>query len=172
MATRSALDPAIQYEVEQFLYHEADLLDRGCFDDWLQLLADDLEYRMPVRTTRARASGDGFDDSMGFFSEDHASMTLRVKRLDTDFAWAEDPPSRTRRFVTNVRVELGDVDGELVVRSNVLLYRTRTDSAAPDLFSYAREDTVRDLGGRYLIARRVARIDQTILGAHNLSVFF
>jgi 3-phenylpropionate/cinnamic acid dioxygenase small subunit len=155
----------------QFLYYEADLLDTGRFDEWLELLTDDVEYRMPVRTTRSRAAGAGFDEAMDFFTEDSASLSMRVRRLDTEFAWAEDPPSRTRRFVTNVRVEPVS-DGELSVVSNVLIFRTRGDTAAPELFSCQRRDVLRDLGGRLVIARRTIYLDQTVLGGYNLSIFF
>ncbi|MGH9025605.1 MAG: aromatic-ring-hydroxylating dioxygenase subunit beta [Acidimicrobiia bacterium] len=164
-------DPALHFQVEQFLYREAALLDDGLHDAWLALFAEDVNYQMPVRTTRARASGSGFDEEMGFFSEDHASLTMRVKRLDTEFAWAEDPPSRTRRLVTNVLVEPGP-DGELEVRSNVLVYRTRTDNAIPELFSCSRHDLLRPTGNGFAIARRTVYVDQTVLGGLNLSIFF
>ena len=39
----------LQHEVEQFLYHEARLLDERKFDDWLALLTDDIHYWMPIR---------------------------------------------------------------------------------------------------------------------------
>jgi len=172
MHTTRGTDPVLHHEVSQFLYREAALLDDGRFDDWLELLADDIAYEMPVRSTRARASGNGFADDMTYFSEDRESLAFRVQRLDTDFAWAEDPPSRTRRFVTNVEVEPTDLDHELTVRSNTLVYRTRADRPEPDVFSCARHDVLRDLAARFVIARRTIHIDQTVLGSHNLSIFF
>ena len=51
----TASDMLLQYQVEQFLYHEAALLDARRFDEWYALLADDLEYWMPVRSTRSLA---------------------------------------------------------------------------------------------------------------------
>ena len=47
----------------------------------------------------------GFDSlaDMGHFDEDLYSLRKRVQRLTTDHAWTEDPPSRTRHFVTNIR---------------------------------------------------------------------
>jgi 3-phenylpropionate/cinnamic acid dioxygenase small subunit len=165
-AGRDTYDRAVQ-----FLYYEADLLDTGRFDEWLELFSDDIEYRMPVRTTRSRAAGPGFEDAMDFFTEDSASLAMRVRRLDTEFAWAEDPPSRTRRFVTNIRVESAG-DGELDATSNVLIFRTRGDSAAPEMFSCRRSDVLRDRGERLVIARRTIYLDQTVLGGYNLSIFF
>lgn len=172
MPTDQQVDPGLHHTVTLFLAREARLLDNGQFDEWLELFADDLQYRMPVRTTRSRASSDVFSDDMTYFDEDLASLTFRVKRLDTDFAWAEDPPSRTRRFVTNIEVEMGRDDGELAVRSNTLVYRNRADSTIPDLVSCARHDVLRDVGSRYLIARRTILVDQSVLGGYNLSIFF
>lgn len=170
-ATRSGVDAGVHERVVRFLHVEADLLDDGRFDAWLALFTDDAQYRMPVRTTRSRAAGAGFEAAMDFFAEDAASLAMRVRRLGTDFAWAEDPPSRTRRFVTNIQVE-PTTDGELEARSNVLVYRTRSSETAPDLFSCARHDLLRDDGARLRIARRTVHLDQTVLGGHNLSIFF
>ena len=45
----------LKFEAEEFLYYEADLLDSRRFDEWLNLLADDIHYWMPLRrTTQAK----------------------------------------------------------------------------------------------------------------------
>jgi hypothetical protein len=95
-------DPAHQ-AAHQFLVEEAALLDAADYAGWLGLLCDDIRYLMPVRVTTAR--GAGFDTlaDMGHFDEDRYALRKRVQRLATDHAWTEDPPSRTRHFVTNVR---------------------------------------------------------------------
>ena len=107
----------LQLEVVDWLNHEAQLLDDGDFHEWLELLTDDVTYRMPVRLTRERGQNPDHSPANQSFLDDSATLELRIRRLDTDFAWAEDPPSRTRRFVTNVRVEDGEDAGELRVRS-------------------------------------------------------
>jgi 3-phenylpropionate/cinnamic acid dioxygenase small subunit len=56
-------------------------------------------------------------DDIFHFDENRASLGLRVRRLGTNVAWAEDPPSLTRRFVTNIRVAWGEREDELAVRS-------------------------------------------------------
>jgi 3-phenylpropionate/cinnamic acid dioxygenase small subunit len=156
--------------VASFLYREADLVDGYRFADWLELFAEDVEYRMPVRTTRFLRDGEGFTDT-DFFVENHSSLTTRVKRLETEFAWAEAPPSRTRHFISNVRVFRTPVDGELEVRSNFLVTRTRSDLDY-QLFTGARHDLVRDTGDGPRIARRTILVDQTVITATNLSVLF
>ena len=107
-------------EVEQFLYREARLLDARRFDDWLDLLTDDIKYWMPLRSNRYPAyskaisildgsryeEGDlSHEDELAIMDEDKDSLTRRIRRLDSGMAWAEDPPSRTRHFVSNVEVE-------------------------------------------------------------------
>src|SRR5690242_17431547 len=139
-------------EVVEFLYREADLLDTYRFSDWLDLFAEDIRYDMPVRTNQFRASGEGFQE-MAFFDETLVSLKTRVKRLETEFAWAETPPSRTRHFVSNILVSPGERAGELAVRLNFMVTRTRADQGY-QFFTGRREDTLRRLpGGGFKIAR-------------------
>jgi 3-phenylpropionate/cinnamic acid dioxygenase small subunit len=110
-------------------------------------------------------------DEIGFFDETIQSLTLRVKRLLTDVAWAEDPPSHTRRFVTNIRVRPTENDDELAVRSALLLYRSRSDLGAFDLIVGERQDLLRLVEGEFRIARRRTVLDQSSLSTKNLGVF-
>jgi 3-phenylpropionate/cinnamic acid dioxygenase small subunit len=161
----------LRAEIEEFLFHEAELLDSGRFQEWLDLLADDILYQMPVRMTRERAQGADLSEEMQFFWDDKATLTLRVERLKTEFAWAEDPPSRTRHFVSNVRVRPTANPDEVAVRSYVLIYRTRGDMARHDLLSGERRDLLRRVGGAWKLAKRSFVVDQTVLGTRNLAIF-
>ena len=158
-------------EAQDFLYHEAELLDGGRFEEWLELLTEDVRYQMPVRVTRERGQGADVSPDMQFFWEDRVTLGLRVQRLRTEFAWAEDPPSRTRHFVTNVRVRPADVRDEIDVRSYLLLYRNRGDSAQYDLLSGERHDRLRRVDGAWKLARRSFVVDQVVLGTRNLAIF-
>jgi len=158
-------------KVIEFLYREADLLDTYRFNEWFELFAEDVRYDMPVRTNQYRAAGEGFQD-MAFFDETYISLKTRVKRLETEFAWAETPPSRTRHFVSNVLVSPGERAGELAVRLNFMVTRTRADHGY-QMFTGRREDTLRCLpSGGFKIARRRILGDQTVLTNTNLSVLF
>ena len=95
-------DPA-HLAAHQFLVEEAALLDSADYEGWLGLLTEDIEYLMPVRVTTARGAGFDALADMAHFDEDMHALRKRVQRLATDHAWTEDPPSRTRHFVTNVR---------------------------------------------------------------------
>ena len=163
----------LKHEVEEFLFMEADLLDSRRYDDWLAVLADDIHYWMPIRrTTTAREVELEFTKpgGMAFFDDDKTVLTLRIQRLSVGRAWAEDPPSRTRRLVTNVR--LLDVDGdEINVGCNFKLYRTRLNSEE-DSWIGRREDLLRREGGVFKLARRHIFLEQTVILSQNMSSLF
>jgi phthalate 3,4-dioxygenase subunit beta len=171
-------DPAHQ-AAHQFLVEEAALLDAADFAGWLTLLCEDIRYLMPVRVTTAR--GAGFDSlaGMAHFDENMYALRKRVERLATDHAWTEDPPSRTRHFVSNVRTFLpGDAGGaeptsgaELRVESSLLLFRSRGDTREADLVSAGRTDTLRLTGDGYRLARREIVVDESVLRTQNLAIF-
>ena len=163
--------PQVREEVLEFLYREAELLDDGRLEEWLALITEDVRYRMPVRLTRERGDAPDRSEEMQAFWDDRATLELRVRRLRTDFAWAEDPPSRTRHFVTNVRIGAGATDGELDVRSNVLVYRSRGDTTRYELISGERRDTLRRQDGGWRLARREFLVDQASLANQNLAIF-
>ncbi len=158
-------------EIVEFYYREAELFDSSRLADWLATLTADVRYVMPVRTTTFRAKGDGFED-VSFFDENFASLQTRVKRLETDFAWAETPPSRTRHFVTNILAQAGETSGDFNIRSNFMVTRTRADQGY-QFFTGLRQDLLRRAGDReFKLAFRRILIDQTILSGSNLSIFF
>jgi 3-phenylpropionate/cinnamic acid dioxygenase small subunit len=172
-ARPSAEDMLLQYEVEQFLYHEAALLDDRKFTEWLDLLDPELEYWMPVRSTRARGDEAHEFAELGegaFFDDDKQSMEQRVRKLATGFAWAEDPPSRTRHNVSNVRIvaRRGDT---IEVACNFLIYRSRLANDN-DLWSGLRKDTLRVREQGFTIVKRHLFLDHVSLDSKNLSSFF
>lgn len=169
------------FEVQQFYYREAELLDDGRYADWLSMLADDLDYWMPTRTNRLRrqqtlsvaARGEA-----GYYDESKESLAWRIRRLDSGMAWAEDPPSRTRHLITNVTVRHVDPslhDGfdatDLSVRSAFLVYRNRLEREE-NLFAGSRDDVLRSTEDGLQIARRVILLDQNVLMSKNISTFF
>jgi phthalate 3,4-dioxygenase subunit beta len=167
-------DPA-HLAAHQFLVEEAALLDAADFAGWLGLLCEDIRYVMPVRVTTAR--GAGFDSlaDMGHFDEDMYALRKRVQRLATDHAWTEDPPSRTRHFVTNVRTfrpeAVPTITGDLRVESALLLFRSRGDTREPSLISAGRTDLLRATPDGLRLARREITVDESVLRTQNLAVF-
>ena len=162
-------DPA-HLAAHQFLVEEAALLDAADYASWLNLLCEDIRYVMPVRVTTAR--GADFDSlaDMGHFDENMYALRKRVQRLATDHAWTEDPPSRTRHFVTNIRT-FRHRTSELRVESSLLLFRSRGDTREPDLISAGRTDLLRETGDGLRLARREILVDESVLRTQNLAVF-
>ena len=157
--------------VLDFLYHEAELLDDRRHQEWLALVTPDIAYRAPVRVTTAHTLATSYLPTMDHFNEDRYSLTKRVERFETDHAWAEDPPSRTRRFITNVRCWHGDGGGEVIARCNLMLFRSRGDVTPPDLLSARRTDVLRASGHAFLLARREILLDESVVRTQNLAVF-
>ncbi|MEV0341849.1 3-phenylpropionate/cinnamic acid dioxygenase subunit beta [Nocardia sp. NPDC050713] len=174
-------DRETHFEVEQFYYLEAELLDDGRFTDWLDLLADDLDYWMPTRTNRLRrqqALSISARGEAGYYDETKASLAWRIRRFDSGMAWAEDPPSRTRHLVTNVVVHQVDPENnagfttrDLLVRSAFLVYRNRLEREE-NVFAGQRTDILRRADAGLRVARRTILLDQNILRAKNISTFF
>jgi 3-phenylpropionate/cinnamic acid dioxygenase small subunit len=161
-------------ECTAFLVTEAALLDDNRLAEWLGLLTPDVEYRVPVRIVRERGAGPGFSDDAFFMDEDFGTLSTRVTRLDNEFAWAESPPTRTRRFVGNPRVVEGaaEQDGaEVQVLNNLAVYCYRGDAAAPIILTAERQDTLRRVDGGWKLARRLVLLDSTVLGLQALSIF-
>jgi 3-phenylpropionate/cinnamic acid dioxygenase small subunit len=86
-------------------------------------------------------------------------------------AWAEDPPSRTRHLLANIEIERGDAESELKVYSNFIVYRSRSETEQ-DFYVGARRDVLRLCDGTWKIARRKLILDQNVLLAKNVSIFF
>jgi phthalate 3,4-dioxygenase subunit beta len=161
-------DPAHQ-AAHQFLVEEAALLDAADYPGWLDLVTEDIRYVMPVRVTTARGAGFSTQPGMGHFDEDMYALRKRVQRLATDHAWTEDPPSRTRHFVTNIRTFRHD-DG-LEVESALLLFRSRGDTRDADLLSAGRTDLLRETAAGLKLARREITADEAVIRTQNLAVF-
>lgn len=177
-AQAAPVTPELQQEIEQFLYAEARLVDERRYRDWYALLADDLRYWMPLRFNRLARERDhelsGVDES-AWFDETKASMDMRLKRLETGVAWAEEPPSRVRHLISNVSIKPrpDEKSDEFEVRSYFHVYRSRLERQV-DQFVGERTDLLRraDNALGWEIAQRIIVLDQATLMSNNLSVFF
>jgi 3-phenylpropionate/cinnamic acid dioxygenase small subunit len=158
-------------QAHQFLVDEAYLLDAQQYELWLDTLTDDIRYVMPVRVTTARGAGFDTSPGMAHFDEDKYSLSQRVARFATEHAWAEDPPSRLRHFITNVRTFATDDDAHLEVESAELLFRSRGDVNESTLVSCGRQDVLRRSGGSWKLAHRKIIADESVLRMQNLAVF-
>ena len=157
--------------VSQWLVDEAWLLDAQAYEEWLDLLAEDIHYLMPVRVTTALGAGYDTSPGMAHFDEDKYSLSRRVARFMTEHAWTEDPPSRLRHHLTNVRTFATEDDDHLVVDSATLLFRNRGDVHEGSFISAGREDLLRRTPDGWKLARRTIMVDDSVMRMQNLAIF-
>ena len=180
MAERDArIDrPLLRQEIADFLYREAELLDQRRYRDWLDLLADDVRYWMPMRRnvkfgederefTRAQ-------HDINWFDEGKETLGRRVKQIETGIHWAEEPRSRVSHLVSNVQLQgvepsIADPQ-EVAVSCRFLIYRNRVETET-DILVGGREDSLRRNGEGWLLARRKIILDQNVLLSKNLTFF-
>ena len=162
----AANKPTLREQVEDFLFREAEFLDEWRLDDWVDLFTDDARYIVP---TTDLPGGDPQRDLV-FIDDDITRLRARAVRLNSRHAHREYPWSRTRRFVSNVRVAETN-DGELSVTANVMVYRFRSGEGAPYVGSV--HYILRRDGGELKIAHRRAVLDLEALSWHGaVSIIF
>ncbi len=168
----AALRHRLDEDVRAFVAYEATLLDDASrLWEWFALLAEDIAYLVPIRLARERRSSlPAYPRGSYHMKEDHFTLRARVQRLDTEHAWAEEPPSRLRRVVSAPLTTDTDRDDELRVRTSFLLYRGR-DGIDGDLLAGTRDDCLRVRDGHFLLARRTVYLDHTVLPTANLGIF-
>ena len=151
-------------EVEAFLFDEAALLDEWKLDEWLGLFAEDAQYVVP---TTDLPEGDPVNDLV-FIDDNLIRLQGRVTRLKSRHAHREYPFSRTRRFISNVRITAVE-QGEATVAASFIVYRFRGGTTEPYVGHYLYR-LVRD-GGALKIRYRRATLDQeTLRGQGSVSI--
>ncbi|MFL5279634.1 MAG: aromatic-ring-hydroxylating dioxygenase subunit beta [Rhodopila sp.] len=166
------LRQALWLDLMPFYIREAWLLDERKFREWLDLFTDDVLYFMPRRKNVPRREAHRELTPLGdlaILEEDKRYLAMRVERLDTGMAWAEDPPSRTRHLIGNLEVEPLE-NGEVRARTAFLVYRSHLETDH-QVLSGCREDMLRRVGGGWKVARRTIVLDANVLLDKNLSVF-
>jgi 3-phenylpropionate/cinnamic acid dioxygenase small subunit len=168
----------LRQEIEDFLYREAELLDERRYREWLDLLADDVRYWMPMRRNvkfgedEREFTRPGSD--INWFDEGKDTLGRRVKQIETGIHWAEEPRSRLSHLVTNVQLQEATpsfaAPQEVAVACRFLIYRNRVETET-DILVGRREDSLRRNGAGWLLARRKIILDQNVLLSKNLTFF-
>ena len=173
-------DLATLMRVQQWLYREARLLDSRRYDQWLELLDENIRYRIPSRALVRQAHVKDFstwsverelegEGALALIDDDFAGLRSRVERLQSGMAWAETPPSMSRRLVSNVMID-GVCDDCVPVVSTIFLAKSRGDGRV--LFTAERRDKLAPIDGDFRLRERYVVLDDVVLAADNLSLLF
>jgi 3-phenylpropionate/cinnamic acid dioxygenase small subunit len=167
----AAPDIDLAREAERFLYIEAALLEDRRWDEWLALWAEDGHWSMPVRSDRLGQESFSQAGEVHHFDEPKFMLGVRIAKLQTGKAWAEEPASHTTRLITNVHVVGAPEDGTVTVRSNFVIHRSRLEADA-EQFAGSRRDRLRRTDTGWLIVHREVLLNAAVLRANNLEIFF
>ncbi len=167
------VSPELISALEQTLYREARLLDQERYDEWVEMLAEDIHYHMPgIETRYRRDRTDQVHDltRMAYYNDGLGDLLKRLARLKTGTAWSEDPATRFTHLITNIEVETTERDGEYRVFSNFLAYRSRNERDQDTLIGN-REDIWREQGTGFVLSKRLIILKQNVLLSKNLNIY-
>src|SRR6266699_1134307 len=166
---------ALQHEVQDFLFREARLLDERRLNEWLDLLAEDIHYFMPIR--RNIKCGDWeleFSDpesEISYFDEGKDILQGRVRQINTGVHWAEEPVSRFEHLISNVEIVSAEAD-QVQVASKFFCYQNRLQDEV-NIFVGRRYDTLRrDPVTTFKVVKRKILLAQNVLLPKVINTFF
>ena len=160
----------LHQEIHEFLCMEADLLDERRYDEWLELLTDDVSYWAPMRRNVQFGHWDKENTRQGrdmnWFDEGKSTLRLRIKQITSGVHWVEEPSPRVSRIISNVHAieatpSLEEPE-EVSVKYRVLIYRNKLEDST-DVFAGKREDVLRKVDGQWKIRKRTMLLDQSVL---------
>lgn len=174
-ATQTVEDYLLRLEIEDFLFREADLLDDFRYEEWLQLLTDDVSYWMPIRRNVPSREIEGELTAEGpelsWYTDDKDTLERRVIQIRSHVHWADEPYSRISHFVSNVRILGWNGPDEVRVKCRFMFYRNRHEDEQ-STFIGKRIDTLRRTSDGWKIARREIYLDESVLLFKNFTNFF
>jgi 3-phenylpropionate/cinnamic acid dioxygenase small subunit len=161
------VDPDTYLKVQRFLYREAVLLDRREYASWLSLVAEDIRYCVTAAVARDAAAK---PVRYSIVEESLSGLKARVEQISNPkLTRAENPPSFTRRIVSNIEAYQTGLANELMVISYLLAHRMRPSEPEGGFYVAERDDVLRRDGSSFRLARRTVRLDQTMLFGGALS---
>jgi 3-phenylpropionate/cinnamic acid dioxygenase small subunit len=166
---------ALQQDVEQFLYKEARLLDERRLEEWLDLLAEDLHYWMPMRRNIKFGDWDmeftSAETEINWFDEGKDILAGRIRQLNTGIHWPEEPVSRFEHFISNVEIVAAEGD-EIHVNSKFFCYQNRLQDEV-NHFVGRREDILkRDPETKFKLYRRKIILAMNVMIPKVVNTFF
>ena len=168
-------------EVEDFLYHEALLLDERRLTEWLDLLAEDLHYWMPLRRNIKFGDWDlefsNPETEISYFDEGKDILEGRVRQINTGVHWAEEPVSRFSHLITNVFVQdAPDQDANqedlIHISSKFFVYQNRLQDEVNMFVGRRYDELRRDPETGFKVVKRTIILDQNVLLPKVVNTFF
>lgn len=161
MSDAAAVEDSLYIEIQRFLFREAALLDRRDYTGWLALTTEDINYR--VKAAVARDAGAAAVD-YSIIDEDSVALKSRIDQISNPrLTRAENPPSLTRRVVSNIEAYRGRNPGEILASSYLLAYRSRPSVPQGGFYVAHREDVLRKSADGWRLAQRLVLLDQIML---------
>ena len=151
-------------EVEQFLFHEARLLDENRWDEWLALFTPDGTYWVPLTQDQQDPHS-----HVSLFWEDALLREVRVKRLKNLRNWSQQPPSHSAHVIGNVMIEGKDARGDLVVHATFQMVEWR--KIEQRLFAGSTTHVLVRQDDTFLIRHKCVRLVNCEAVHDNLQVF-
>jgi p-cumate 2,3-dioxygenase subunit beta len=150
----------LQHRVEQFLFHEADLLDRWELEAWEGLFADEAEYLVPPTDVDGDTASP--ETSLFYVFDDRQRLHERVVRLGKKGAHSEMPRSRTRRLISNVIVSRDEAS--ISARASFVVYRSKDGVTDAFIGHYLYQ--IAEHADRLMIKRKTCVLDLEALRPH------
>jgi len=170
----------LRQEVEEFYYDEAAMLDERRFDEWLDLMHEDIVYFMPMRRNvkfgmHEERENTLVDEGISWFNEDKWTLQKRVEQILTGVHYAEEPLSRVAHLITNIQVtsalpKTGSAN-EIETSCRFHIYQNRVEDEHYSFVGRRYDTLVRD-GDRMQVKNRRIILDQNVLLAKCLTAFF
>lgn len=160
-ARARVVSDALFVDIQRFLYREAAMLDRRDYAGWLALVAQDIRYRVTAGVARDAGAE---PVSYAIIDEDFTALKSRIDQISNPrLTRAENPPSMTRRFVSNVEAHHSQKQNEFDVVSYVLAYRGRPSIPEGGFYVAVRHDTLRRGALDWQLLGRSVHLDQTMI---------
>jgi 3-phenylpropionate/cinnamic acid dioxygenase small subunit len=156
-----AVDDATYIEVQRFLFREAALLDGRDYGGWLALVTEDIRYRVNAIVPRD-AGAKAVDYAI--IDEDLVGLKSRIDQISNPrLTRAENPPSLTRRVVSNIEAYSGDPERHFLARSYLMAFRSRPSSPEGGFYVAERWDELRKTSAGWRLAKREVHLDHVVL---------
>ena len=151
--------------LSNFMYEEADFLDNREFDKWLNMLNASFTYTVFLGNNKF---GEEANTGVVLCDDNIERVTIKLRRFETEFAWSENPPSRTMRTISNIRIK-EIKDNFITVHSHEIFYRNRNNTENEIIYCRRIDDLLVDKDNISLLSRKI-NIESGVMATRSLSL--